>query len=176
MNIFKFGFVAAALSLSANAVSAQVSERYVPSVWVDPDGCEHWVMDDGAEGFMSLKLGENGLPVCHNTNACLVASADRTFSSDSAVISAERRQRLVEFFNADRSRAYIIEGHTDSLASDAYNNSLSLRRANAVAEIARSLGANIQEVRGLGERSPITSNATAQGRSQNRRVEIICVE
>ncbi|MFV2035380.1 MAG: OmpA family protein, partial [Halocynthiibacter sp.] len=28
-------------------------ESYVPTIWVDPDGCEHWVMDDGAEGYMT---------------------------------------------------------------------------------------------------------------------------
>lgn len=32
---------------------ATTNESYVPTVWVDPDGCEHWVMDDGFEGYMS---------------------------------------------------------------------------------------------------------------------------
>ncbi|MEM6728470.1 MAG: OmpA family protein, partial [Pseudomonadota bacterium] len=39
-----------------------VGERYTPTIWVDPDGCEHWVMDDGWEGFMSLKVDRNGKP------------------------------------------------------------------------------------------------------------------
>lgn len=41
-----------------------VAERYTPTIWVDPDGCEHWVMDDGAEGFMTPHLQPNGMPVC----------------------------------------------------------------------------------------------------------------
>ncbi len=41
-----------------------VGERYVPTIWVDPDGCEHWVMDDGFEGYLSQRLDRNGKPVC----------------------------------------------------------------------------------------------------------------
>ncbi|PWJ10352.1 hypothetical protein SAMN05421539_12431 [Jannaschia seohaensis] len=41
-----------------------LAERYTPTIWVDPDGCEHWVMDDGAEGFMTPHLMPNGRPVC----------------------------------------------------------------------------------------------------------------
>jgi hypothetical protein len=45
----------AALAFQTTDAAAQqrtvVGERYVPTIWVDPDGCEHWVMDDGAEGF-----------------------------------------------------------------------------------------------------------------------------
>ena len=41
----------------AGAAQAQtrtiVGESYEPTVWIDPDGCEHWVMDDGFEGYMS---------------------------------------------------------------------------------------------------------------------------
>ena len=39
-------------------------ERYEPTIWVDPDGCEHWVMDDGWEGFMTPHVDRNGKPVC----------------------------------------------------------------------------------------------------------------
>ena len=42
-------------SVLGTSAAAQ-AERYVPTIWVDPDGCEHWVMDDGAEGYMSLIL------------------------------------------------------------------------------------------------------------------------
>lgn len=36
---------------------------YVPGIWVDPDGCEHWVMDDGAEGYMTPNIRPDGRPV-----------------------------------------------------------------------------------------------------------------
>ena len=66
-------------------------------------------------------------------------------------------------------------GHTDSVASDAYNLQLSRNRANAVAAVARAAGARISSVTGYGERKPTASNATPQGRALNRRVEIMCV-
>lgn len=41
-----------------------LAERYEPTIWIDPDGCEHWVMDDGWEGFMTPHVLPNGKPVC----------------------------------------------------------------------------------------------------------------
>ena len=37
--------------------------QYIPTIWVDPDGCEHWVMDDGFEGFMTPHVTRDGKPV-----------------------------------------------------------------------------------------------------------------
>lgn len=37
------------------------------ATWVDPDGCEHWVFDTGAEGYMTPKLQPNGRPICGRT-------------------------------------------------------------------------------------------------------------
>jgi outer membrane protein OmpA-like peptidoglycan-associated protein len=69
----------------------------------------------------------------------------------------------------------IVEGHTDSKGSDAYNDKLSVRRANAVRAYLVKLGipANRMTVRGMGERQPVASNATDEGRAQNRRVELL---
>lgn len=39
-------------------------EIYKPGIWVDPDGCQHWVMDDGIEGYMAPRLRRDGMPVC----------------------------------------------------------------------------------------------------------------
>ena len=68
-----------------------------------------------------------------------------------------------------------VEGHTDSVGSDAYNEQLSLRRANAVADVLVGSGmsrANIV-VLGLGRRDPAASNDSEAGRRENRRVAII---
>jgi hypothetical protein len=43
----------------------QANTRYLATIWVDPDGCQHWVMDTGAEGFMSARLDRQGKPVCN---------------------------------------------------------------------------------------------------------------
>jgi hypothetical protein len=40
-------------------------EVYRPGIWTDPDGCQHWVMDDGAEGYMAPILQRNGMPTCN---------------------------------------------------------------------------------------------------------------
>ncbi len=68
-----------------------------------------------------------------------------------------------------------INGYTDNTGSAAYNNTLSLRRANAVANYLRLQGVSADRIitDGLGEENPIASNATAAGREQNRRVEIV---
>jgi len=161
----------------AKAQSGQrviVGERYVPTIWVDPDGCEHWVMDDGLEGFMTPNVTRQGIPVCRRQNLCGVMNTDTLFATDSARIRAEGRERLRQFFRTTEAISYTIIGHTDSRGSDEYNLDLSLRRANAVARIAAQTGARIADVRGLGERMPKAPNNTAAGMQQNRRVEILC--
>ncbi len=173
--------VALGVAVTAGAGFAQsengrtiVGERYIPTIWVDPDGCEHWVMDDGAEGYMSPHVNRQGIPVCHEANLCGVINTDQMFATDSARINASNRQRLTKFFQEAGAVSYTIVGHTDSRASDEYNMGLSLRRANSVASIAKSTGASIADVRGYGERMPKASNSTAEGMAQNRRVEILC--
>ena len=68
-----------------------------------------------------------------------------------------------------------ITGYTDSTGSAALNNSLSLQRANAVANYLRLQGVSADRIvtEGAGSRNPIASNSTAAGREQNRRVEIV---
>lgn len=150
-------------------------ERYEPTIWVDPDGCEHWVMDDGFEGYMTPHVNRKGIPVCRRGNMCGVMNTDQFFKTNSARIGAGGRDRLTKFFQDANAVSYIIVGHTDSRASDAYNMKLSYNRANAVAKIAAASGAKIADVRGMGERVPVASNASAAGMAKNRRVEIICI-
>jgi outer membrane protein OmpA-like peptidoglycan-associated protein len=150
------------------------AERYVPTIWTDPDGCQHWVMDDGAEGYMTPNVGRDGRPVCNRAPVCGVMRADQLFASDSAQIHAAGRADLLSFFRGAGVTGFGIVGHTDSQASDAYNLDLSMRRADAVARVAREAGGRVIEVRGYGERIPVATNASAAGRAANRRVEITC--
>ncbi len=161
--------------IQASAQNTVVGERYVPTIWVDPDGCEHWVMDDGVEGYMTPHVNRQGIPVCRRGNVCGVMNSDQFFATDSFRINQAGQDRLREFFSESTATAFIITGHTDSRASDAYNMRLSLNRANSVAKVAASTGARIADVRGYGERLPAASNATAAGMAKNRRVEIICI-
>lgn len=151
------------------------AERYVPTIWVDPDGCQHWVMDDGWEGFMTPNVTPDGIPVCNRVPACKIMPADQLFATDHSNIRAAARRELENFFRSAGATAYIIEGHTDSRASDEYNMGLSMRRANAVAAIAQSVGARVAAIRGFGEREPRATNRTAAGMALNRRVEIKCI-
>lgn len=166
--------MAALMGFMLFAGSAVAQERYIPGIWVDPDGCEHWVMDDGVEGYMTPHVTRDGIPVCRRGNPCLVMNTDQLFRVDRSYISSNSRRKLEEFFRSANATSFIIDGHTDSDASDAYNMALSKRRANAVANIARSVGARAQ-IRWYGERVPIASNSTRAGKAKNRRVEITCV-
>lgn len=173
-----FGASVAPSQIAAQSTSKTrtiIGERYIPTIWVDPDGCEHWVMDDGTEGYMSPHVTRQGIPVCRRGKLCGVMPTDQFFATDSYRISSTGQQSLREFFANTRAKSYIITGHTDSRASDAYNMRLSSNRAGSVAKVARSTGANVSEIRGYGERQPRASNGTAKGMSENRRVEIICV-
>ncbi|MWD28109.1 OmpA family protein [Aquicoccus sp. SCR17] len=150
-------------------------ERYVPGISITPDGCEVWVMDDGAEGYADTRLTRDGRPICHDVNQCGVVNTDQFFATDKYYIRPEGKERLAEFFRQSSAFGFIIVGHTDSRASDAYNMRLSYNRANSVASVAQAVGARILDVRGYGERMPVATNATRDGMARNRRVEILCV-
>jgi len=169
--------VAALSVLAPNAIVAQSNDAntYVPTIWVDPDGCEHWVFDDGFEGFMTPNVTRDGIPVCQRGSLCLVENSDNLFDTGSANISASGVATLEDFFRAQSSVGYLISGHTDSDGSDAYNLDLGQRRADAVAAVAASVGATNTETRTYGERVPVAGNDTPEGKAKNRRVEIQCV-
>ncbi|TCL08728.1 OmpA family protein [Shimia isoporae] len=167
--------VAVAQPAAAQTQRTVLGQEYVPTVWVDPDGCEHWVMDDGVEGYMTPHVSRQGIPVCRRGNVCGVMNSDQFFATDKYYINSANRQKLAEFFQTSTASAFIIAGHTDSRASDEYNMRLSYNRANAVAKVGRQAGARIVDVRGYGERMPRASNRSASGMAENRRVEIICL-
>ncbi len=150
-------------------------ERYVPGISLSPDGCEIWVMDDGAEGYAVSRMTPDGRPVCRDINVCGTLNTDQYFATDKYYISPKGKARLEEFFNSATAFGFIIAGHTDARASIEYNRRLSYNRANAVASVARGTGARIIDVRGYGEEYPVATNRTVEGMAKNRRVEILCV-
>ncbi len=104
------------------------------------------------------------------------------FEFDSAALKAEARGQLDGLVQELKTRpadivagtTVAIEGHTDSVGSDAYNQGLSQRRADSVRQyfIDAGLSASMVVATGMGEASPADSNATAEGRANNRRVVI----
>jgi len=83
--------------------------------------------------------------------------------------------RLAEFMSNNPKRRLLVEGHTDSRGTEAFNTELSGRRANAVAEALVQRGVPSDRLRavGLGESYPVAGNDTPEGMQQNRRVEIV---
>lgn len=83
--------------------------------------------------------------------------------------------RLAQALKDNSATRVLIEGHTDSVGGEDYNQALSDRRAEAVADALRMRGVpgDRYEVKGLGKAFPVASNETPAGRQQNRRVEIV---
>jgi len=98
------------------------------------------------------------------------------FEFDKADLSASSVDKLDAFIEEMKKSDLDIEiqGHTDWIAGPEYNMGLSLRRAAAVRDylVNRGMGPDRMETRGFGETRPISTNTTAVGRSQNRRVEM----
>ena len=87
-------------------------------------------------------------------------------------------QQAADFIQQNQNVPYIlIEGYTDSVGDDAYNQKLSERRAEAVKQsLVEKYGIEAKRLvaRGGGETNPVGDNGTEEGRAQNRRVEIVC--
>ncbi|MBQ4178597.1 MAG: OmpA family protein [Elusimicrobia bacterium] len=99
------------------------------------------------------------------------------FEFDSDKLAADSHEGLdvvVNFMKETPNVTVKLEGHTDSIGSQVYNQNLSERRANAVAKYLISHGIEKERVstEGFGFSRPIASNKTAEGRAQNRRTEM----
>ncbi|MBN7117076.1 OmpA family protein [Ectopseudomonas oleovorans] len=102
---------------------------------------------------------------------------DVKFDFDKAEVKQESYgdiKALADFMKQYPQTSTVVEGHTDSVGSDAYNQGLSERRASAVRDVlVNQYGVESSRVQavGYGESRPVADNATADGRAINRRVE-----
>ena len=104
-------------------------------------------------------------------------AADAFFDFDKSVLKPEGKAKLDDLASKVQGinlEVIIAVGHTDSVGSDAYNQKLSLRRAEAVKAylVGKGIEANRVYTEGKGEKQPVADNKTAAGRAKNRRVEI----
>jgi outer membrane protein OmpA-like peptidoglycan-associated protein len=99
------------------------------------------------------------------------------FAKNSSTLTSEAQENINTLANTLKKYGdtnVLIEGHTDNTGTDAINEPLSVRRAQAVANYAMNQGVESSrfEVKGYGSTQPVADNATEDGRRQNRRVEV----
>jgi outer membrane protein OmpA-like peptidoglycan-associated protein len=113
----------------------------------------------------------------HKAAATFTLSADALFDVNKSTVKEQGKAKidamLISLQSANYSKIVVV-GHTDSDGSDTFNQSLSVRRALAVKSylVAKGVNTSLIETGGMGEKQPIASNTTAQGKALNRRVEI----
>ena len=132
----------------------------------------------------------DSLDECPNTMAkakvdsvgCMtLVNLNINFDTNSSVIKDSYNTRIVEFANMMKANPKLkatIGAHTDSVGSDAYNQKLSERRAASTVEALKALKVDPSKITavGYGESKPVATNATAEGKAQNRRVEAVMVK
>jgi OOP family OmpA-OmpF porin len=104
-------------------------------------------------------------------------AADAFFDFDKSVLKKEGKAKLDDLVGKVKGinlEVIIAVGHTDSVGTDAYNQKLSVRRAEAVKAylVSKGIEKNRVYTEGKGEKQPVADNKTKEGRAKNRRVEI----
>ena len=132
-----------------------------------------------AVGELEAELSGSGVGVARQgDNLVLRMPSDVTFASNQSTINSRFYATLDDVAGVlnryDQSIVDIV-GHADSDGADDYNLNLSRQRASSVAQhlVSRNVLADRLYVDGRGESAPIATNATAEGKAQNRRVEIL---
>lgn len=133
---------------------------------------------DKQEEELRAQLGGNVGIVNNGNNLIVTLPQDILFATNSTAVSGASQNdlfTLASSINRYPNSTVNVVGHTDNVGEAAFNFDLSQRRAQAVASVLINGGVAPQRIRsiGRGEDQPVASNATASGRQQNRRVEII---
>jgi outer membrane protein OmpA-like peptidoglycan-associated protein len=125
---------------------------------------------DALNKLASVKEEDRGMVITLNGSVL--------FPSDQSTLLPEAQTRLNQVADAllaTKERNIVVEGHTDSRGTESHNLDLSQRRADSVRTylIGRGYESDRMQAHGIGKSRPTTSNTTAEGRANNRRVEII---
>lgn len=133
---------------------------------------------DQQEEELRAQMGGNVGIVNNGNNLVVTLPQDILFATDSTSVSGASQSdlfTLASSINRYSNTTVNVVGHTDNTGDASYNFDLSQRRAQAVTSVLINVGVAPQRIRsiGRGEDAPVATNATAAGRQQNRRVEII---
>ncbi len=134
---------------------------------------------DKQEAELRQQLENEDIRITNTGDRLIVTMPqDLLFDTDSARLNRGLRSDLRKVASSlqqyPQSTVQVI-GHTDNTGTAAYNQDLSVRRANAVADVLTNNGVPFNRINafGRGEDQPIASNLTEEGKAQNRRVEIV---
>ena len=173
-------FVAtAALATAAMAQTVDNWRSASGDVWKSATGdCWRdatWTPATAAPGCGAVEAPKAAAPVAAASK--VTYAADAFFDFDKSVVKPAGKAKLddlVAKIKGINLEVIIAVGHTDSIGSDAYNQKLSVRRAEAVKAylVSKGIEKNRVYTEGKGEKQPVASNKTKEGRAKNRRVEI----
>jgi outer membrane protein OmpA-like peptidoglycan-associated protein len=131
---------------------------------------------EGALEASAAPIAPAARAACDQSLAQLLSGASIAFETESAAIGAASSGLLDRIAEAAKACPGVlrIEGHTDDEGREAFNQRLSLERAQAVRRelVRRGISEARLAVEGFGSRNPIASNQDEQGRTRNRRIEI----
>lgn len=116
-------------------------------------------------------------PIAVPAQKHMTLAGDANFDFNKATLTIAAKERLDKLISDAKGMSFakvVVTGYTDGIGSDSYNLGLSRARAQTVANYLRLHGMNATrfDTQGRGSASPIATNGTVEGRSQNRRVEI----
>ena len=159
------------------ALSAQRETARLDSRTREADAA-HVATADAEEQTAELQRQVDALQAKVTDRGLVLTLGDVLFESDRADLkagSASNLNQLVAFLGKYPNRTVMIEGHTDSVGSEDYNQGLSQRRADSVRSylVGQGIDAARLTTMGAGESAPVAGNESATGRQQNRRVEVI---
>lgn len=179
--------VIAGIALSANAFAQNVNDNWVNStgtVWKNGTNelCwrnSSWTPATAAPGCENALTSTAAAPAPASAAASskVTYNADALFDFDKSVIKPEAKASLDSLIGKIKTltlEVIIAVGHTDAIGTEAYNQKLSERRANAVRAylVSKGIDNNRIHVEGKGKTQPVADNKTPEGRAKNRRVEI----
>lgn len=166
-----------ALSDGKNAAASYVASSDDGIVKSTAGGCVRTIDWSTDNILVECDASDSGADSVPKTAARLTFSGRALFDFDSDVLTSDGEQELeslvAKIGSDDLVDSISIVGHADSTGAENYNQALSERRAAAVhSYLHNALNEVPMSAKGEGETSPIATNGTAEGRRQNRRVEV----